>query len=150
MAGISSSVECGAGMMLNGTGSGDPPRMYSMYSLERTNFHSMSWSVYSTRTRLHVRWRWWWTKIRPTSKTPTSSVGLNLGAFRFIGRIEPHKFRGPTSWKLREPKHRSFGGFSQSQHKSLVATDTVHAATRYWNNKVSPQRDVTRLARRAD
>ena len=42
---ISSSAECGVGMMLNGTGSGEPCRMYSMYSLERTNFHSMSWSV---------------------------------------------------------------------------------------------------------
>ena len=39
---ISSSAECGVGTMLNGTGSGDPCRMYSMYSLERTNFHSMS------------------------------------------------------------------------------------------------------------
>ena len=44
---ISSSAECGAGIMLNGTGSGDPCRMYSMYSFERTNFHSMSWSVYN-------------------------------------------------------------------------------------------------------
>ena len=42
---ISSSAECGVGMTLNGTGSGDPCRMYSMYSLDRTNFHSMSWSV---------------------------------------------------------------------------------------------------------
>ena len=39
-------MDFGDGMMLNGTGSVDPCMMYSMYNLERTNFHSMSWSVY--------------------------------------------------------------------------------------------------------
>jgi len=42
---ISESTEWGVGTRLNGTGSGDRCWMYSMYSLERTNFHSMSWSV---------------------------------------------------------------------------------------------------------
>lgn len=45
---ISWSAECGVGMILNGTGSGEPSRMYSMYSRDRTNFHSMSWSVCPT------------------------------------------------------------------------------------------------------